>query len=62
MPPGTGVVSTRVDALVAAARAFLADPDRARETGRAARQAALERYGLRRFLADWDDLLAEVAS
>jgi len=43
-------------------RDFVADPGRARETGCAARRAALERYGLERFLADWDDLLTEVAS
>jgi glycosyltransferase involved in cell wall biosynthesis len=62
VPPGAGVVSTRVDALAAAARDFIADPGLARETGRAARRAALERYGLRRFLDDWDDLLQEVTS
>jgi hypothetical protein len=28
--------------------------------GKAAREAALTRYGLDRFLADWDRLLAEV--
>jgi hypothetical protein len=39
----------------------VADRDRAREAGCAARRAALERYGLPRFLQDWDDLLAEVA-
>jgi hypothetical protein len=60
VPAGAGVISTRVDVLAEAAREFLADPDRAREAGRAARAAALERYGLERFLADWDDLLAEV--
>ncbi|MEA2285364.1 MAG: hypothetical protein QOJ21_1407, partial [Solirubrobacteraceae bacterium] len=27
-----------------------------------ARAAALERYGLERFLADWDDLLEEVTA
>jgi len=57
-----GVVSTRVDTLADAARGFLADPDRAREAGRAARAAALERYSLERFLADWDDLLGEVVA
>jgi glycosyltransferase involved in cell wall biosynthesis len=62
VPPGAGVISTRVDALAAAARAFLADPARAREAGAAARAAALERYGLERFLADWDDLLEEVTA
>src|SRR5829696_4002873 len=62
VPAEAGVVSTRVDVLAAAARGFLADPERARETGRAARQAALERYGLQRFLDDWDALLEEVTS
>ena len=38
------------------------DPDEAAERGRAARAAALERYGLERFLADWDAVLEEVAS
>jgi glycosyltransferase involved in cell wall biosynthesis len=62
VPAEAGVVSTRVDVLAAAARAFLADPDRAREAGAAARRAALERYGLTRFLDDWDELLTEVTS
>jgi glycosyltransferase involved in cell wall biosynthesis len=62
VPAGAGVISTRVDALAAAARGFLAEPERARETGRAARRAALERYGLARFLADWNDVLKEVTS
>jgi hypothetical protein len=62
VPPEAGVISTRVDALAGAAREFLADPDRAREAGRAARSAALERYGLGRFLADWDELLSEVVA
>jgi glycosyltransferase involved in cell wall biosynthesis len=62
VPAAAGVVSTRVDVLAGAVRAFVAEPDRAREAGLAARSAALERYGLRRFLADWDDLLEEVAS
>jgi Glycosyl transferases group 1 len=62
VPVGAGVISTRVDVLAEAAREFLADPDRAREAGRAARAAALERYGLERFLADWDALMAEVTA
>jgi glycosyltransferase involved in cell wall biosynthesis len=62
VPPEAGVISTRVDVLAAAARGFLEDPDRARETGMAARTAALERFGLQRFLDDWDVLLEEVAS
>jgi glycosyltransferase involved in cell wall biosynthesis len=56
------MVSTRVDELLAAARGFLEDPEAAREAGRAARAVARERYGLERFLADWDETLEEVAA
>jgi hypothetical protein len=62
IPAAAGVISTRVETLAGAAREFIADPDRAREAGRAARVAALERYGLERFLAEWDDLLTEVVA
>jgi glycosyltransferase involved in cell wall biosynthesis len=62
VPPDAGAVSTRLDVLVAAVRRFVADPDEARERGRAARAAALRRYGLKRFLADWDEVLEEVAA
>jgi glycosyltransferase involved in cell wall biosynthesis len=61
VPPEAGVVSTRVDVLVEAARRLVHDPDEARFRGKAARAAALERYGLGRFLDDWDRLLEEVA-
>ena len=62
VPAGAGVVSTRVDLLADALRRLVADPDEAAERGRAARAAALERYGLARFLSDWDAALGEVAS
>jgi len=62
IPPTAGVISTRVDALAEALRRFIAEPELACATGAAARHAALERYGLQRFLADWDALLDEVAS
>jgi glycosyltransferase involved in cell wall biosynthesis len=62
VPPQAGVVSTRVEVLRRAIREFLADRERAEQAGRAAREAALERYGLQRFLADWDQLLAEVCA
>jgi len=58
VPPEAGVVSTKVDVLARAMRRLIEDPDEAAERGRAARAAVLERYGLDRFLADWDDLLA----
>lgn len=62
VPAGAGAVSTRVDALAGAMRRLIDDPDEARACGEAARTAALERYGLERFLADWDDALEEVRS
>ena len=59
VPPAAGVVSTRVEVLADAARRLAADPEQARAMGRAARAAALARYGLDRFLADWDRVLEE---
>ena len=61
VPGEAGVISTSPDVLHGAARRFLDDSDWAHQTGKAARAAALARYGLDRFLADWDRLLAEVA-
>jgi glycosyltransferase involved in cell wall biosynthesis len=60
VPPGAGVVSTHVGKLVDAARALLADRSLAAEAGRQARAAAVRRYGLTRFLSDWDRLLEEL--
>jgi hypothetical protein len=60
VPPGAGVLSTRPERLWAAVREYLHDEDAARLAGKAARAAALERYGLPRFLSDWDELLEEV--
>ena len=62
VPSDAGVVSNDVDELRAAMRRLVADPAEARDRGRRARHAALRRYGLARFLADWDGLLAEVAA
>jgi glycosyltransferase involved in cell wall biosynthesis len=61
VPPGAGLVTADVDALAAHARALVADPDLARAEGEAGRRHALERFGLARFLSDWDRLLEEVA-
>jgi glycosyltransferase involved in cell wall biosynthesis len=61
VPPEAGVVSTKLPVLEDALRRLVADPDEARERGRAARAAALERYGLERFLDDWDAVLERVA-
>jgi Glycosyl transferases group 1 len=62
VPPAAGIVSTDVDELRAGLRRLIADPGEARERGDAARRAAIERFGLERFLRDWDALLEEVAS
>ena len=58
VPPEAGVVSTRPEDLAAAVWRFVHDPSEAQVVGAAARQAALSRYGLARFLADWDARLA----
>jgi Glycosyl transferases group 1 len=60
VPREAGVLSTRPERLQAAVREYLHDEDAARLAGKAARAAAMERYGLARFLADWDRLLEEV--
>ncbi|SDV03840.1 Glycosyl transferases group 1 [Microlunatus sagamiharensis] len=62
VPPAAGAISPDPAELVTAARRLLADPDAARAAGLVAREAALERHGLDRFLADWDRVLADVAS
>ncbi len=59
VPPDAGVLSTRVDTLVDAAQWLIDEPEQARRLGARARQVALARYGLDRFLADWDRLLEE---
>ncbi|MET9524298.1 glycosyltransferase [Streptomyces coeruleorubidus] len=62
VPRGTGALSTRPEVLARAARRYLHEPEAAAADGARARQAALERYGLKRFLADWERLITEVCS
>jgi hypothetical protein len=57
-----GIVDTRVDRLVEAMLRLLASPDEARELGEAGRQTALERFGIDRFIADWNAALRLVIS
>lgn len=57
VPPEAGVISTDVDRLTREFRTYLNEPEIARYMGQQARRAALSRYGLTRFLADWDQLL-----
>ena len=62
VPAQAGVVSADVDELAMAVRHFVADPEAARAAGAAARAWALMRYGLDRFLTEWDLLMKEVAA
>jgi hypothetical protein len=59
VPPGAGVLSTRIDTLLEAAQRLIDEPERARRLGARACEVARTRYGLDRFLADWDRLLEE---
>jgi glycosyltransferase involved in cell wall biosynthesis len=61
VPPDAGVLATRVDTLVEAAHWLLDDPDAAHRLGVRAREHALARYGLDRFLGDWDRLLEDAS-
>ena len=58
VPPEAGVVTTRPEQLTAAVWRFIHDPSEAQAVGAKAREAALARYGLGRFLADWDARLS----
>lgn len=58
VPPGTGVTGTDVRQLLEAARHYLDHPDAAARDGAAAQRYARARFGLARFLADWDSLLS----
>jgi hypothetical protein len=60
VPPGAGVLSTRPEVLAEASRTYLLDPAAAAEDGARARRAALGRYGLGRFLDDWERVMKEV--
>jgi glycosyltransferase involved in cell wall biosynthesis len=58
VPAGAGVLSTDLQVLRSGFRMFLNEPEAALEAGAVARSASLRRFGLARFLADWDRLLA----
>jgi len=62
VPADAGFVSSRLETLVAGARWLLEDPAQAHAMGRAGREWAQERYGLKRFLTEWDSLLQEVTA
>ena len=62
-PEAGGDLDPRRRARADTLRRLIADPDEARARGELARAHVLSRYGLERFLTDWDELLvpAEVA-
>jgi glycosyltransferase involved in cell wall biosynthesis len=62
VPADAGFVSNRLDVLAQGLRRLARDPGLAREMGERGREHALRRYGLARFLRDWDQLLAEVTA
>jgi hypothetical protein len=62
VPPEAGAISTNVSELVCAGKRLLSDPEEARRCGQVAREVALARYGLGRFLRDWDQVLDDALS
>ncbi|MFF2346365.1 glycosyltransferase [Pseudarthrobacter sp. NPDC058119] len=62
VPQEAGTVSADMDELLRCAERLVANPDEARRRGLAAREAALERYGLGKFQDRWDGLLADLRS
>jgi hypothetical protein len=62
VPAAAGVLSNDMSRLVEVARRWLGDRYEAREVGLSARRHALHRYGLRRYLDDWDAVLKEVTA
>jgi glycosyltransferase involved in cell wall biosynthesis len=58
----SGYADTNVERLIERMRALLDDPAEARRLGEGARRTALERFGIERFVRDWNDALALVTS
>lgn len=62
VPPAAGIVSADPGELAEGLRLLMAEPRTARQMGEHAREHALARYGLARFLRAWDELLMEVST
>ncbi|MGW9549481.1 glycosyltransferase [Citricoccus zhacaiensis] len=60
VPPSAGLLSNDPAELAHRGRQWLDNPELAARAGAAARAHALDRYGLQRFLADWDALIGRV--
>lgn len=61
VPQDAGFLSTRLDVLAAGLRELIAEPELARQMGKRGREYALSRFGLQRFLDDWDRILVGLA-
>lgn len=57
----SGVIDTEPTRLFEAMRELIADPELARQLGRNGRRVARERFGIERFVRDWDATFREVA-
>jgi hypothetical protein len=55
-----GYISCNIDELIERMRSLLTDPEEARRLGANARKAARERFGLDRFIRDWNAAFAQV--
>jgi hypothetical protein len=62
VPAEAGIVSNDLGWLGRELRALMNEPERCSLMGKAGREHALARFGLRRFLADWDRVLMEATS
>jgi hypothetical protein len=62
VPPEAGLVSNDLAELDRAIRRFLSEPEEATLAGKSARASALARYGLDRFLSDWDRVLHQAVA
>jgi glycosyltransferase involved in cell wall biosynthesis len=62
VPPAAGFVSNDVGVLTGGLRWLMAEPEAAAQMGLAARTHALRRFGLDRFLTEWNVLLEEVTA
>src|SRR5699024_12768314 len=54
-----GWLDSRPDRLVDCVRQLIAEPETARQWGQAARELALSRFSIGRFIDDWNHVLAE---
>jgi glycosyltransferase involved in cell wall biosynthesis len=55
-----GFADTNVDALLPRMKFLLQNPQEARRLGEQSRKTALERFGIERFVADWNDAFRQV--